>query len=139
MAQRYIPRFSALLAAALAVPAGAGERTASCPGENGMSEDSGTTIVTSGSGHSRVIVQDDPEGAIRVEQHGQDHAALAIQSGHDGQLSIAQSGKSAKAEVSQNGACNATELAQAGSANRATISQTGNGNRAVVRQGPAKE
>ncbi len=87
----------------------------------------------------RHVVRNDPDGTIRLEQRGKDHATLAVQSGTGEVLDIRQSGSSAEADVVQDGACNTTELAQSGEGNRATVSQSGSGNRVVVRQGPSKE
>ena len=130
----------ALLASGLCLAAAAQAETQVCPGDNSMAEDTrGTTVIRSGSGHSHTIVQEDPEGTLRLEQHGKGHAALAVQQGQGGKLSIEQSGASASAEVTQGGACNKTSLAQTGRGNRATFSQTGNGNRVVVRQGGRQE
>lgn len=140
MTHRFSARL-ALFAAGVCLPAAAAQAgSGSCPGENFMAEETrGTTVIRSGSGHSHTVVQDDPDGTLRLEQHGKDHAALAVQQGQSGKLAIEQSGSSASAEVTQGGACNATELAQSGNGNRATVTQSGNGNRVVVRQGPSKE
>ena len=130
----------ALLASGLCLPAAAQAGPGVCPGDSSMAHDTrGTTVIRSGSGHSHTIVQDDPDGTLRLEQHGRDHAAIAVQQGQGGKLAIDQSGASASAEVNQGGACNAAELAQAGAGNRAAVTQSGSGNRVVVRQGPAKE
>ncbi|GGD89080.1 hypothetical protein GCM10011515_05950 [Tsuneonella deserti] len=139
MTQRQSGRYQALLAAILAMPAASVAASPSCPGDKTMqSQEPGVTIVTDGSGNRRTTVQNDPEGTIRLEQHGKDHAALAVQSGSGSKLDISQSGASARADVVQGGACNAARLSQSGSGNRATIVQSGGGNHAVVRQGPAK-
>jgi minor curlin subunit len=141
MIHRRVHKFSALFAASLAVPATAGSGSApSCAGDGKMSQHQpGVTVVSSGAGHHRTIVQDDPDGTIRLEQHGAGHSALAVQSGDGSALAIDQSGASAEADVVQNGACNATSLSQAGASNRASVVQSGSGNRVTVRQGPAKE
>jgi hypothetical protein len=132
-------RYSALLAGLAAVPAAGSNGSPSCPGDKAMANaHPGVTVSTSGSGHDRLIVQTDPVGTVRLDQHGKDHSALAVQSGSGGSLAIDQSGASASADVIQDGACNAASLKQAGSGNRATIVQSGGSNRAVVRQGPAK-
>ncbi len=138
MMQRSFFRFPALLAAGLALPAAANDGASpSCAGENGMaSERAGVTIDTTGSGHSRMVVQTDPDGTVRLGQHGKDHSAVAVQQGSGGSLAIEQSGASARADVVQGGACNAAQLSQSGAGNRATVTQSGNGNRVVVRQGP---
>jgi len=131
----YLP----FLAAALAAPAASQAASPSCDGESTMAPQPGITVVRSGSGHSAAITRADEDGVIHLEQHGRDHAALAVQSGDGSKLVIEQSGASAEAEVTQGGACNATELAQSGNGNRAVVSQSGSGNRVVVRQGPSKE
>lgn len=132
--------YLAFLVAALAVPAVAQAASSSCDGEGSMAPQPGVTVVRSGSGHSASLTRADADGTIHLEQHGRDHAALAVQSGDGSKLVIEQSGgASAEAEVTQGGACNATELAQSGNGNRAVVSQSGSGNRVVVRQGLSKE
>lgn len=131
----YLP----FLVAALAAPAVSQAASPSCDGESGMAPQPGITVVRSGSGHSATLTRTDEDGTIHLEQHGRDHAALAVQSGDGSQLVIDQRGASAEAEVTQGGACNATELAQSGKGNRAVVSQSGSGNRVVVRQGSSKE
>ena len=129
------PLYLGLLALSLTVPDAAAGASASCPGDNIMrSDEPKATIVTSGTGHSRVIVQNDADGTIRLDQRGKDHAVLAVQSGSGGSLAISQSGSSAEASVIQDGACNATRLTQSGSGNRVTITQSGGNNQVVVRQ-----
>ena len=98
-----------------------------------------TSIVRSGTGHTATIRRTDENGTIHLEQHGRDHATLAVQSGDGSRLVIDQRGATAEADVAQDGACNDTQLSQAGAGNRATVSQSGSGNRVVVRQGPSKE
>jgi minor curlin subunit len=132
-------RFSAVLVA-LSLSAAAQAKADACPGEVAMTDRGKTTIIRSGAGNTATIVRkDDADGTVRLEQHGENHAALAVQSGTGEKLSISQSGSSGAASVNQNGACNDTELAQAGSGNSARVTQNGNGNRAVVRQGPQRE
>ncbi len=145
MTQQRTHRYLALFAAGLAMPAGGVAANTgaaaphACPGDTAMASDKpGVTIDTSGSGHSRMIVQTDADGTVRLGQHGTDHSAVAVQQGSGGSLAIEQSGASARADVVQGGTCNAADLSQAGAGNRATITQSGNGNRVVVRQGPAK-
>ena len=128
-----------LLAAAILAPAAAQAASPTCDGDDAMPAQGQTTIVRSGSGHTATITRTDPDGTIHLEQHGEGHAALAVQQGSGGQLAIGQRGSSAEAEVVQGGACNAAELAQAGEGNRAVVSQSGSGNRVVVRQGASKE
>jgi hypothetical protein len=128
-----------LLAAALLAPAAAQAASPACTGDNAMLAAGQTTIVRSGSGHTATVTRTDPDGTIHLEQHGEGHAALAVQSGRGGRLVIDQRGTSTDAEVTQDGACNAAELAQSGEGNRAVVSQSGSGNRAVVRQGPNAE
>lgn len=134
-----LPGYLPLLAAALAAPAVSQAASPSCDGESDMAARPGVTVVRSGTGHSATLTRTDEDGTIHLEQHGRDHAALAVQSGDGSKLVIEQSGASAEAEVAQDGACNATELAQSGERNRAVVRQSGSGNRAVVRQGPSKE
>jgi hypothetical protein len=132
------PGFAAVLAV-LAMPAAASGASV-CKQDNAMADRGKTTIIRSGTGNTATIVRrDDPDGTIRLEQHGRDHAALAVQSGSGEKLAISQSGASASAEVAQSGTCNDTELAQAGAGNTARVTQSGSGNTAVVRQGPARE
>ncbi len=131
----YLP----FLVAALAVPAVSQAASSTCDGEGSMAPQPGITVVRSGSGHSATLTRTDEDGTIHLEQHGRDHAALAVQSGDGSKLVIDQSGASAEAEVTQGGVCNAAELAQSGKGNRAVVSQSGSGNRVVVRQGPSKE
>jgi len=131
----YLP----FLVAALAVPAASQAASPTCDGEGSMAPQPGVTVVRSGSGHSATLTRTDEDGTIHLEQHGRDHAALAVQSGDGSKLVIEQSGASAEVEVAQGGVCNAAELAQAGENNRAVVSQSGSGNRVVVRQGPSKE
>jgi hypothetical protein len=104
-----------------------------------MAPQPGITIVRSGSGHSATLKRTDANGTIHFEQHGRDHAALAVQSGDGAKLVIDQSGVSAEADVAQGGACNVTELTQAGEGNRATVRQQGRGNSVVIRQGQTKD
>ncbi len=135
-----LPARLALLAAGLCFPASAQAGVATCSGENSMAGDArGTTVIRSGSGHSHLIVQNDADGTIHLEQHGKDHAAVAVQSGSGEGLSIEQSGSSATAEVVQDGACNDARLTQSGAGNVATVQQSGSGNRVVVRQGPQRK
>lgn len=109
-------------------------------GKAGAGAESGkTTVIRTGSGHSATIVRSVPDGTIRLEQRGKDHAALAIQSGRDEDLSISQEGSSSSADVTQDGACNRAELEQVGSRNAATLRQKGSGNRVVVYQGRKRE
>lgn len=130
----------AILATALAPPAAAQSSSKPCEGNPEMTDRSskGSTIIRSGTGH-RALVRREGDGTVRVEQHGKDHAALAIQSGDGSSLYIDQSGHMADADVRQRGKCNSTELAQSGSGSRATVDQTGSSNRAVVRQGSREE
>ena len=131
--------YLAFLVAAVAAPAVAQAASPTCDGESSMAPQPGITVVRSGSGHSATLTRTDADGTIHLEQHGRDHAALAVQSGDGSKLVIEQRGASAEAEVTQGGGCNATELAQSGKGNRAMVSQSGSGNRVVVRQGPSKE
>lgn len=137
--RKRLPAYLPFLVAALAVPAVSQAASPTCDGESTMAPQPGTTVVRSGSGHSATLTRTDEDGTIHLEQHGRDHAALAVQSGDGSKLVIEQSGASVEAEVTQGGACNATELAQSGEGNRAVVGQSGSGNRAVVRQGPNKE
>jgi hypothetical protein len=135
MTHWHSPPYLVFLAVSLTLLGAAAGASASCPGDNIMrSGEPKATIVTSGTGHSRVIVQNDADGTIRLDQHGKDHAALAVQSGSGGSLAISQSGSSAEASVIQDGECNATRLTQSGSGNRAIVTQSGGSNRVVVRQ-----
>ena len=77
-------------------------------------EHAGTTFIRTGIGHTAVVSRTDPDGTVHIEQHGKDHASVAVQSGSGGDLRIDQSGASAHADVSQDGECNATHLSQSG-------------------------
>ena len=135
-----IPGLVSFLAVALCAPAAAQAASPACSGDGTMTDSAGrTTFVRSGGGLTATVLGTDPDGTLRIAQHGQDHAALAVQTGRGGRLAIDQRGTSADADVVQGGACNAAELVQAGGSNRAAVSQSGSGNRAVVRQGSSKE
>lgn len=130
----------ALAAVGLCFSVAGHAKAEACAGEKAMADHGKTTIIRSGTGNTATIVRhNDADGTIRLEQHGKNHAALAVQSGSGEKLAISQSGSSAQASVSQDGACNDTELAQAGSGNIATVTQSGRGNRVVVRQGPERK
>ena len=90
----YLP----FLAAALGVPAAAQAGSAACTGDGIMADNGaerGTTIIRSGSGHTATVTRTDPDGTIHLEQHGEDHAAVTVQSGSGGRLVIDQRGASA--------------------------------------------
>ena len=110
-------RFIPILAAALGAPAAAAQTTSDiCSGDFTMPDtphDGSTTIVRTGSGHTADVTRDG-DGTVRVEQHGRDHATLAVQSGDGSRLAISQSGEAAEADVSQNGGCNDASLTQSG-------------------------
>jgi len=131
--------FLPFLAAAVAAPAASQTASESCGGATAMPTEPGVTVIRTGSGHQATIVRSPEAGTLHFEQHGQDHAALAVQSGSDERLVIDQRGVSAEAEVTQAGTCNATELSQSGTGNRATVIQSGSNNRAVVHQTPGQE
>jgi hypothetical protein len=123
------------VAAGLCLSAAAEAAPSACSGKKSMQDDkAGTIVIRSGSGHSSHIVQADPQGVMHIEQHGRDHATLAVQSGTGDHLVIRQSGSSAEADITQDGSCNASEISQSGSGNRATVRQSGSTNRAVIRQ-----
>ena len=86
------------LAAALLAPAAAQAASPGCSGGTSMvdsAREGRTTIVRSGTGHTAMITRTDPDGTVHLEQHGQDHATLAVQSGDGSKLAIDQRGASA--------------------------------------------
>lgn len=133
-----------LIAAGAGLSAAARAMPIQCHGGSTMSADpqypnGRTTIVRSGTGHKSSVSQHDPMGTLHVEQHGEDHATIAVQSGNGDKLVINQSGAGARADVAQNGACNDAALTQSGADNHAQVTQSGAGNRVVILQRAAAD
>jgi len=127
-----------ILTAAAAAPVGAKPSSSQCNGDQAMTEHGKTTIIRTGEGHTARIVRQG-DGTVRVEQHGKDHAALAVQSDDGSELDIEQSGERSSADVSQSGGCNTSSLRQSGNGNSARVVQNGSSNRAVIKQGKADD
>lgn len=94
-----------------------------------------TTVIETGSGHHRTVIQQGHDEDLLIEQHGRDHHTVSIQRGHGQKLVVKQDGIGAAASVIQDGSANTTAVSQSGRSGEVTIRQSGSGNQVYVNQG----